>query len=662
MKGTDALGVTQSLSRRTVILVACLVVGIAAGCLRHGRWAAVAWVMQGCAAVMLAVASRKLASPPEPQVGQPTAPATHRRTGLIVAGCGACAVLASSLAVLTSWQRWTVTGMLIFPPGLAMLALGLDLTAGWPAWWVGVGGRLRRHSRRPASWLFAAIVVLGAAFRLASFGDFPPLDGFASIEEAQAGQIALNITTTEQRPWEWPTSQYLSAACFRITGPGLPAHRLLAVLLGCLTVPAFYLLARTFVSVPSALIATALLAVSRWPVQTSWYNDPVFTPLLAFTLGLGLLLRSSPDRRPSLVVGAAAMAGMSFFEYVTFRPLLAIAVVVIVSRLRSAYRDGARRKHATAFAGTLLLFLPAWIGAFRSGYPSQLIEPFLRNASNREYYTSDAGSFVRLRLERLAVVADGFTVRDHGTFFGTLNTDETPLLDPVTGVLFVVGLGVALLQARRRGHVLLVGSFLLLLFGCTVVTQNYDFRRLAVLVPFVFLLVAVASEVILSLLEGAQARRFGVACVAALALAAACWNADFLFRKLARDHAARAGHRNDYTTAAFFLNRHWRGERVVLLTPDDDFYPFNFFDVTDYKWLLPAEVEGCVVPTLDQAFEDARSGTTPLLLIVQRPFPLEEIVVEVPRRFPSADCSLHPDPDDESLDLATCRVAGAGGL
>jgi len=657
MKVVNLVAAGRSTARRVAVPGSCAAAAVAAACLWQGRWLTLAWALQAGVAFVLAAAGNG-ASRPETPAGTREGRTPHLRAGSIMAGLGAGAVLVVSLAALTSWQRWAVTAMVVFPIGLAALALGVDLAAGWPAWWVGLPGRVRHHARRPASWALAAIVLAGAAFRLGTFGDFPPPDGFPTVEEAQAGQNAMRIASEPHRPWELATSQYLSGAAFSVAGRGMGAHRLPSVLLGCMIVPVFYLLARTFVGVPAALVASALFAVSRWPVQTSWYNDWNFTPLLAFTLGLVLLLRSGPDRRPSLTVGAAAFAGMIFFEYITFRPLAAIAVAVVAGQLLRARGDRARRVHAALFAGTLLLFAPIAAGALRSGASDQFIEPFLRNTANRSYYTSDLSSFVRQRLERLAVVADGFVVRENGNFFDTLNARSAPLLDPATAVMFVAGLGVAALRPRRRGHLLLVGSFLLLLVGCTVVTQNYDFRRLAVLAPFAFLFVAIACDVGLSALDGAGRRRTGAVCVAIVISAATAWNADFLFRKLARSHVARAAHRNDYTTASFLLAREWRGEHVVLLTPEDDFYPFNFFEGTDYTWILPPGIEGCVEPSVTAALDEAVNGTEPLLLVVQRPFPLEEITAEVLRRVPSANCLLRPDPDDGQFDLAVCRVGG----
>jgi len=252
------------------------------------------------------------------------------------------------------------------------------------------------------------------------------------------------------------------------------------------------------------------------------------------------------------------------------------------------------------------------------------------------------------------------TVSDHGAFFETLNTQGRALLDPFSGAVFLLGLGTAALLPFRRHNLFLVGSFLALWLAVTVVTHNLDFRRLGILCPLAFAFTALFAEGSLAI-DWRPAVRKGllVLFLAVVGLSAAS-NADYLFRVLARNPRTRAQHRNDYTTAGFYLLHHFRGEDIVILTPDDGFVVSNFFEANDYSWIVPAGAKGRVVTVV----EDVLTGptlSTPngTLVLIQRPFDLEEVAIRIRSVYPQAECRLYRDDAETLYDLCACRVPPA---
>ncbi len=500
-----------------------------------------------------------------------------------------------------------------------------------------------------------AVLVVAALYRFGSLGHFPPLDGFSSIEETQRATGAYEILEHGARPWEWPLPQYLAAMSFALFGYSMHALRIPATVLGCSGVLAFYLFARQIVRAPAALFATFLLAVSRWHVQVSWYNEDVYTPLSPFVLLLYLLLRIQRQPRPSTVVASGALAGYALYDYAAFRvaPLLALPLAAR-GTASSPARFGPWERVALC-AGVIALFaLPLfWLleGSGRAYY----FEALWRSLANTDYYTADPTAFARQRIERIALAADAFTVSDHFAVLPSLNSRAAPLLAPLTAVLFVLGLGTTALRWRERHHGFLALAFLALAAGAAVVVQNFDFRRLAILIPFAFAFVAVLAEKFLRAGEEVGRRKLVEVALGAVALAAAAHNYHFLFRVLAVDPVTRSQHRDEYTVPAFYLRAHYRGEYAVLVHP----LVQNFFSPNDYEWLKPRGLEGRCVAAVEDLFplRPAPPEGKEVLVLIERPFDISAVAERLRGSYPGAACSLRRDPDGASVrDLGVCRI------
>jgi len=564
---------------------------------------------------------------------------------------GSAAVLA---AVTCSWllyldfARYLGTVLWVGPLALCAVALVEDRLAGYSfppkATW---RTPLRHHLP------LLLVLFVGALYRFGPTGYFPPPDGFSSIEEMQRASGGMLILRGS-RPWEFPLAQYLAAASFAVFGSSIYSLRLPVTILAWLTLPVFYLLAREMVSRPAAVFATALLAVSRWHLQVGWYSEDVYLPLFPFVVLLYLLVRTRRDPRPSWYVAAGALCGYLLYDYAAYRGAIGLALAFIAADAIWQRRSPADLRRVALLVAVFVLFLPPLTAVLRRGGANFYTEALARSFADRNYYTSDPADFVRQRLKRIRHAADVFTVTDHARFFATLNVPHAPLLDPVSGVVFSLGFGTTLLLPRRRYYAFFGAAFLLLAGGAMVVTWNLDFRRLAILIPFVFLFAAfLADELLHSPLAGRAITRG----LAAAAIAAAVANAWFVLFVLAPSHPVRAAHRTPYTVPLSYLRSGYRGEFVVLLSRE----PTNFFESNDYDWLKPSGLNGQLAPGVEALLpiDPPPPLDRDVLVLVARPYDIATVLEQIEDAYPQARCVLRTDPDHERHDLGVCRLPAA---
>ena len=152
---------------------------------------------------------------------------------------------------------------------------------------------------------------------------------------------------------------YLSIPFVALFGLNAVSVRLLAALLGTLTLPVFYLLSKQVRGGLFGLVSLAVLTFNPWHIMVSrWALE---SNLLPFFLILGLYFTILSLKKPKFLTGAAVSFGLSLYAYGTaflFLPLFLIFVVVfLLLKKRPAAVFSLR---ATLFAAVVfaLLALP----------------------------------------------------------------------------------------------------------------------------------------------------------------------------------------------------------------------------------------------------------------------------------------------------------------
>ena len=328
--------------------------------------------------------------------------------------------------------------------------------------------RARRWATSPGlGWwlLLAAAIGVGIAFRLHLIGSQP----FGVwYDEAQNGLVARRILDDPAyRPlFVGDPSQlpalffYVFALAMKLLGPGVLALRLVATAAGILTLGFVYLLAREIFDHRIAALATFLLGVMRWHVNFSRFGmHGIFAPLF-MAATLYFLVRGLKGKGNFNFVAAGVLAGIGLQGYYSFLLVPVIVAGLLVHNALLA-RALSRRRLAAGLAafGLAAAAVYAPLGAWAVRHPEEF--------SQRTQALTITKDRPPAEVARLAWSNTGkhlLMFSSAGDRNGRHNIPGAPMLDRVTGLLFVLGVGLALWRWRDPGH-------FLLLVWCAVILQ-----------------------------------------------------------------------------------------------------------------------------------------------------------------------------------------------
>ncbi len=380
-----------------------------------------------------------------------------RRIGGAV--CVVASLVFTALVVISLWpdlNRWQGTPMIWF------LAMAFMLLGAWLLGPLGKASPRATGARGPWAasvlprWveigLFALILALGVFLRLYLINQIP---AGIYVDETNGGLDALYLL--EGRPaspfatgWYGTPNGYIyyMALIFRLFGANWLSLKWVSLLPAILTIPAVYLLGRTMFGPVEGLVAMAIMAVSRWHLTMSrWGWNETATPLFQ-VLAMFFLLRGLRGRRGLDFALSGLLMGLSMYTYLSARLAVLTWVVFILYWLLSD-PDGLGPSIRRSAIGILIMAAASLVAS----------APILTT------YASDPFGFGN-RVSEISVMRD---VKDQGTlrpvllnltdmlrFFhqtgdlqGKQNLPGEPMLDPVTGLFFAVGIAYALLEAPR---------------------------------------------------------------------------------------------------------------------------------------------------------------------------------------------------------------------
>lgn len=416
-----------------------------------------------------------------------------------------------ALAVLVGLASFALTA-------LTVARLAGSGAAAVPAWLLGLaalgllawradGARPRwRWVRRPQEALLcAAVLAGGAALRFARLDAWPPMIHIDTAECGLRGLALLHGGVADPFSFSpWYSTPYLGfvpyAASFAACGVSIFALRLPSAILGTLSLVPLYLLVRTWFGARTALLSTALLAVSHAAIHFSriglWNVQTLFCTVTAFAL-LALGLR----RNQALATyGAGIVSGLALYSYTAGRLIPIVALAVLGLQLL-----GRRRPRTLRLAAFYLLGMAAAAAPLALNYvkdPSVLDTD--RGASvwvfaeeNRPHVEATIGtaSAPAVLASQIARSLEGFVnLGDTSSQYGT----EQPLLSPWLALLAALGLLVTLCSLRSpRYRFLALWAFLGLVLGSVLVIDPPSYTRLVVLFPVPYILAAVGLAALL---------------------------------------------------------------------------------------------------------------------------------------------------------------------
>jgi hypothetical protein len=523
-------------------------------------------------------------------------------------------------------------------------------------------------------WLFLAIVAMGFLLRFHRYTYFPPSDGFCVVEGPLTAQISYRMLRDHFRPWEFLDAQWLAAAGFTLFGYTVTALRIPFTIVSALTVLALYALLRQLVSRPAALFATALFAVCRWDLVTARCADNVYPTTLVVVVIYYLCVRAHKEGRLALYPWIGLLSAYTLYVYAGYRGTSLFVLLFFAGSLLIHWRAkraaiaprayaAARQRFwrqilgltlaAVAFAGALLPL------AYRlRTNPAYFVEAAVRATNDSSYYSSDYRAFARQVGARTLLTVMMFN--HQGPASGTLYWNNRPLLDPVSGLFFTVGLVYCIIWWRYRFHGFFVFTFFVLLFFGTVFVHNFDIRRLHGLIPLIFVLVAFVADRLCDVC----AARFGTRVRPALigltlaAFAAALHdNYTMYFVGMMNDPAVRSSFQNIYTIGIRHLHKLPPNSYMLMFSTN-----LNFFLPSDFEWWRGDAVPGRVTADLMPILNGEQGPWTgrKLHLFIADPFEHDDIARLLRQRFPMVACARLTDADiPPYLHFSMCSVPPA---
>lgn len=251
---------------------------------------------------------------------------------------------------------------------------------------------------------------------------------------------------------------YLMAPVVGLFGPEVWSARLVSALAGALTPLALIWAASALLGRRIALVAAALLTWASWSLSMSRWAFPATLDHLLLLTAIGLLWRCLPGgmihghRRfpwmaPAGMALAGLLGGLAVYTYHTGRmaPFALAAVALIrLGPQPSQWRRALPGIGAALLAGLLALApLIAYLITDLDGYNRRVGSVSFLDSESLTTCTP-AG----LLLENMG--AYGLAYHVAGDRNGRHHMPSAPLLDPLTGLLLVLGLGLVLLQGKQR--------------------------------------------------------------------------------------------------------------------------------------------------------------------------------------------------------------------
>ena len=313
-----------------------------------------------------------------------------------------------------------------------------------------------------------------------------------------------------------------TALSFTFFGADLFALRFSSVVLGTATVLLVYASVRRLCGSKTALAAALILAGQRYFIHISrsgfHYIDTPFLSILV----LYLALRTWQDRRPGSALWCGVVIGLSMHTYFASR-----IIPIVLALTTAGIAIGTGRRKTRAFGELCLIALVALAVAaplfahFAQNWDalwSRTRETSLFEVANRIHMAENLGSESlndQLWAQATKALAVFHSPGDTSVQFGL----HAPMLDFLSGVLIVAGIGTALARPLHPAHLIaILWIFLPLMTGGALTVGTPFYPRLSGIVPFAAIAIAIGwSRSARAISQAFSIRNRGVIAMALLA-------------------------------------------------------------------------------------------------------------------------------------------------
>ncbi len=358
--------------------------------------------------------------------------------------------------------------------------------------------------------LALAVFALAAFFRFHRFLEFPPgiwYDEGVNATDAMHIIDVDHFTVWRDTNYGHATLYfYLLIASFKTFGYTTFALRVVPALAGLATVISFYFLARWLLGPIPALVATALLAAGRWAVtfsRVSWESSlmPLFEIWAIYFLVRALETRS---RLYFVLAGASLAAGI--YTYLPFRMVPVMAAFILGYAAITQWQLVRRNIPGLALYAASFLVVIFPLAQFALTHQDKFLER--TRAVNVFEEVDQQGSYAPLRSN----IEDSIKMMNvSGDENGRHNIPGAPMLDEVTGALFVLGFAVSLWSYRdwRRGALGVLYVLALVPGILTITQENPSAIRGVGAIPPIYLMAGLAVASVQHAFTRGRALRWG---------------------------------------------------------------------------------------------------------------------------------------------------------
>ncbi len=430
--------------------------------------------------------------------------------------------------------------------------------------------------------LLAAILLVAAFFRLYHLQAAPPGLQHDEVFHGHDASVVLQGAHRiyfESNAGNEPLFVYLMAGTIALFGSNYLGIRLAAVLCGLAAIVFTYLLARKAFGYRVALLTSAGLAVSFWPVFMSRVglraaSLPPMAAAAAYFFWAGLKQPMTSRRWGVYFALAGVFLGGTLYTYPASRmiPLIFLVFVLYLALFKRPLLRERWKGVLLCFALAAIVVVP--MGIYIWTHPQadvrvqQLSQPLGLLAQG------NPSLVIRFTLDTLKM----FTFR--GDPVWRYNLAERPVFEPISGALFYLGLALALLRWRQPRCALLLLWLPIALAPSMITDSAPSFLRASGALPVVYVFPALAVEAAWRRLDGQFSKRAVHGLAAALLLLLignAWWTYQGYFIVWTQQPEVRFVYQTDLTEAARYLDESDVAGPVCLSSSSPhDLDPFIF--------------------------------------------------------------------------------------
>jgi len=331
--------------------------------------------------------------------------------------------------------------------------------------------------------LLLIIFIIAIFLRAWNLENVPPACWFDEAENALETIRILNgdfFFFTPNNNGRGALQFFWTVPFFAWFGANIFSLRLASAVLGILTIPAAWLLFRRMAGPTVGLLATAFLAVSRWHLTISRIGfDAIMTPLFDI-LVIYTVIRACQSGLWIWFGLSGFLAAFANYGYTASRltPLLLIGTYFLYF---INYKYCARKHwHGIIMAGIVFGLTLTPLMQYALKHPGEFTQRSRQVSTIQDVIgTASPGPLLRNIRSTIRMF------HERGDYNARHNLPGKPMLDPITGLMFVVGLVFAWKQ-RKNFSVSLVLSWLVLVLifgGVLTRPAPHGLRTLSTVIP-----------------------------------------------------------------------------------------------------------------------------------------------------------------------------------